>query len=161
MLSFLLFQYGWWLEEGLKLLGLVWLSHQFPCHQTESSDSLSSGFFLRVLGVKLWAPPQACHWMVPPLLTFDLFFVMRTALEMRLSFWSMSSWLQKVSLFILTRNQMLYVHGARTEPVSSEKCWSHVVSSPSSLLKEKQRCLFCLHLASLYLPRVQLSLLPK
>lgn len=72
------------------------------------------------------------------------------------------TWFQKVSLFIFVGNQMLYVHKAWAEPGSSpERNWSHILSSPSSLLKEKQRWLFYLHLPSLCVPTVHLSALPK
>lgn len=91
VLSFLVrrFQCGWWLGRRVEIycFGLI-DSSSFLCRQTESSDS-----FLRVLG---WNPElhQACHWTVPLSITFelvvwvrvDLFSVIRTVLEISISF---------------------------------------------------------------------------
>lgn len=94
----------------------------------------------------------------------DMFSEMRMALERRLAFLTfVTSYLVPEGFPLHIRwKQTLYVHKAWAEPgCSLERNWSHILSSPSSLLKEKQRWLFYLHLPSLCVPTVHLSPFPK
>lgn len=150
VLSFLLrlFQDGW--EERLRFLGLVWLIH--PVFSTARLNLVTQQWLLpENAGMKPSAPHRACHSVVPvPLLVMfelavwmkiDMFSIVRTALELRIScFVYLTLYLapESFSLHSDWKPNALCTPGQGRTRFLSWKVQSHILASSSTPLKEKQ-----------------------